>query len=574
MGSPLIYIKNAGCGFWSGYNPDYVLTTSIVSAPAGFSGNITAGTTVGGDIGLNGLTMAGHYVINVQLTSPCGNKNIGPFDVIVLPPPPTVNGSTSITYCIKTIPSAVSFPFTLADSTTTLSLVSSSVPAGADPINITSSGTGYNRTFTVTPNTGWVPSVYYLNLKAVSAQDTGGLCPKTFTALLVVYDSLPINMTMPDMNVCIPTGSTTVNATVTLPGYASYLTADYGPRYRLTKLSGPSAGPGTVVATWYATTTVLSGLEAGQYTYMVAPLENSPFADEMACSSGPNADTFSINVYNATGANAGTDQNVTCIQNYSLAGNAIPSPSYGTWSQISGPTTLQFTSVHSPNTAVGNSSTVALAGTYMFRWITSDSNSSCPVYADTVTIVASTNCSFPLPLNMTAFKVKKVNSMAQLNWSTVSEENLESFIAEWSITGGRNNDWQIIGSLPSRRLSSGSDYSMMHSPSPDNVNYYRIRIVERSGFYDYSPIATLAPEGSEVVPQVYPVPVADILQVSNLENGSRLSLYSPEGRLLWSGVASGNKTAIDMGTMRQGLYLLGIQTQNGSKYLNYKIIKK
>jgi hypothetical protein len=408
----------------------------------------------------------------------------------------------------------------------------------------------------------------------VSAQDTSALCPKTFTALLFVYDSLSINMTMPDMNVCIPTGSNTVNATVTLPGYASYLTADYGPRYRLTKLSGPSAGPGTIVATWYATTTVLPGLAAGQYTYKIAPLENSPFADEMACSSGPNSDTFSINVYNATGANAGTDQNVTCIQNYSLAGNVIPSPSYGTWAQISGPTALQFSNVHSPNPSVGNNSTIALSGTYMFSWTTSDSNNACQIYKDTVIVVASSNCSFPLPLEMTAFNVEKVNDMAMLKWTTATEENLESFFAEWSITGGRNNDWQAIGALRAKGGTSGANYSMMHRPTPGSVNYYRIRIAERDGHYSYSPIATLALDGNEAVPQVYPTPVTDILQVSNLKAGSRLSLYSLEGMLLWNGVTDGNKAYIDMSTWRPGMYVLRIQTQHGSRNLNYKVIKK
>ncbi|WP_118975967.1 T9SS type A sorting domain-containing protein [Taibaiella koreensis] len=574
MGAPILFFKNGGCGFWGGYNPDYVFTTTVTSAPAGFTGTVTLSTTVGGDIGVNGLTMAGHYTFNASLASPCGNTTVGPFDITVLPPPPTVTGSTSVAYCIKAIPSTVSFPFTLADSTTVLTLVSSAVPTGADPINVTQSGTGYNRTFSVTPNTGWAPSDYYLNFKAVSAQDTGGYCPKMFTALIVVYDSLPISMSVADMNVCIPTGNTTVDAMVTLPGYAPYLTADYGPRYRLTKLSGPVAGPGTLVGAYYATTAVLGGLTAGQYTYKIQPLSNSPFADEVACSPGPDADTFSINVYNATGANAGTDQNVACIQNYSLVGNVIPSPSYGTWTQISGPTVLQFANAHNPSTTVGTTAT-ALSGTYMFSWTTSDSNNSCPIYADTVIVVASTGCSNPLPLQMTAFTVRKVNDKAQLNWATATEENIRSFTAEWSITGGRNNDWQAIGTLPAKgKGATGASYSLTHSPAPGRVNYYRIRITEENSVYEYSPVATLVLDGSETIPQVYPIPVTDILQVYHLDAGSKLSLYSLEGLLLWKGVSDNGKAAIDMGAWQPGMYLLDIRSQSGSRKMNYKIIKK
>lgn len=101
---------------------------------------------------------------------------------------------------------------------------------------------------------------------------------------------------------------------------------------------------------------VNNGTTAGTVTYVITPVNNN-------CPGA--AVTVSVTVQPApTAAFAGPNESICNTTFYTLRGNN-PTVGTGTWSQVSGPTTAQFTDVNVNNTLVQN---LQVGGTYVFRW--------------------------------------------------------------------------------------------------------------------------------------------------------------------------------------------------------------
>ena len=81
------------------------------------------------------------------------------------------------------------------------------------------------------------------------------------------------------------------------------------------------------------------------------------------CSS---SDVVQVNVSNVPGINAGVDQTIQCAGACATLNGSSPGvyPQSGVWSQVSGPSTLQFTNISNPKTKVCG----LVPGTYILQW--------------------------------------------------------------------------------------------------------------------------------------------------------------------------------------------------------------
>ncbi|MGY0393213.1 PKD domain-containing protein [Bizionia sp. KMM 8389] len=139
-------------------------------------------------------------------------------------------------------------------------------------------------------------------------------------------------------------------------------------------------GVGTWTQTEGASTTITApnnpsslvlGLTAGEYEFTWT-------ATGGGCSS---SDSMRVVIYDdPVSADAGPDQTLPEFEVITL--EAVPaSVGTGTWSQISGPTTVSFSDVNNPNALVSGTT----YGTYEFQW--SVNNGTCSTALDTVTII-------------------------------------------------------------------------------------------------------------------------------------------------------------------------------------------
>ncbi|HET6996862.1 MAG TPA: PQQ-dependent sugar dehydrogenase [Chitinophagaceae bacterium] len=97
-----------------------------------------------------------------------------------------------------------------------------------------------------------------------------------------------------------------------------------------------------------------------------------------------------------------------------------------------------------------------------------------------------------LPVQMLSFTAALVNNAGQLNWTTASEINTARFEVERSLDG---NSYSYIGSVTASGNSSiAIDYSYIDNDAITQsapIIYYRLKIVDKDGNYDYSNVVTI-----------------------------------------------------------------------------------
>lgn len=187
------------------------------------------------------------------------------------------------------------------------------------------------------------------------------------TATLTVNAGPTASNAGPDQTVCQTTTAVTLAANVPSSGSGTW-----------SVISGPNTSSAQFANTAVANTTFTPVTRPGTYTlqWSIAPSGGGCPAS---------IDTVVITfVASPTTANAGPDQSL-CISSApaTLAANT-PTFGSGTWSVISGPSTLtsQFANVNSPTTTF--TPTGSVAGVYTLQWTIA--NSPCPSSSDTVVI--------------------------------------------------------------------------------------------------------------------------------------------------------------------------------------------
>ena len=117
-------------------------------------------------------------------------------------------------------------------------------------------------------------------------------------------------------------------------------------------------------------TTLIDTLEAGTYEFTWTVVNGGcTFVDTMEV----------VNYADPVSTNAGPDQSLDQFSSVLMAADA-PIAGIGTWTQVSGPTTVGFVNENDPNTEVFG----ATSGTYVFEWTIT--NGICAPISDTVEI--------------------------------------------------------------------------------------------------------------------------------------------------------------------------------------------
>ncbi len=128
---------------------------------------------------------------------------------------------------------------------------------------------------------------------------------------------------------------------------------------------------------------------------------------------------------------------------------------------------------------------------------------------DATSYTGTTDIATPLPVKLTSLRAVKVNTHAQLSWTTASERNASQFVVERSMD---RNRFEVAGSV---RATGNSSVSNSYQFTDVNISrvamgktvYYRLRIVDADGKFEYSPIVAVSFEDrSKPALNVYPNP--------------------------------------------------------------------
>jgi|GEM_PF-1449023 len=145
------------------------------------------------------------------------------------------------------------------------------------------------------------------------------------------------------------------------------------------------------------------------------------------------------------------------------------------------------------------------------------------------------HCEEPLPVELVSFSGFDNHCSVKLKWETATETNFNHFIVERSHDG--TNFVTIEKIIATGNLAAGAKYNYTDRDIKP-VNYYRLKIVDNDGTYDYSGIRAVKSKcfgaGDVTITDVYPNPVKDILfiqmTVPNAANDVTAYIHDELGR--------------------------------------------
>jgi len=183
----------------------------------------------------------------------------------------------------------------------------------------------------------------------------------------------------------------------------------------------------------------------------------------------------------------------------------------------------------------------------------------------------------PLPIELTSFTGKIMDTSNLLEWTTASEENTEWHIIERSKDG--RSDWIEVGRTKAKGFSNQHINYQLRDEKPMVKSYYRLRSVDFDDYENYSEIIYLERKitGFDVI-NIYPVPTSKLLNIDfeTTENQQvEITLIDMLGKMITTrsvnAIVGINTVALDMGNLANGVYFITIN--NGIERITKRVIK-
>lgn len=182
------------------------------------------------------------------------------------------------------------------------------------------------------------------------------------------------------------------------------------------------------------------------------------------------------------------------------------------------------------------------------------------------TIITLPNTMIPLPATWESFIVEAHQDKADLRWIVSGDDNVDHYEVERS---GDGTSFIQTGRL----TATGNDSYEFTEQLLAGTYYYRVRMIDKDGHYQFSPVRVIRITG-QGLPQVSilsnPVQGSELILRATFSQPAiiRLRVIDRQGRLLAQKVltvsAGGNSLTIDFPSITGGLYYLQWQTTEQS----------
>lgn len=208
----------------------------------------------------------------------------------------------------------------------------------------------------------------------------------------------------------------------------------------------------------------------------------------------------------------------------------------------------------------------------LFGYVTSNAATSRYSFDERRFTLGTTNLKNALPVKLIYFTAIADGNKVRLNWEAANEQETVKYEIEKSLTAANFNR---IGTVISRQMSQSAYIDFDNSPAL-GWNYYRLKIIDKSGSFVYSPVRPVKfTKGQEEV-KIFPVPATDILNVllpSSYVNSATLQLYSIDGKFIATLKPSVNNVKLNVRPLAGGTYIIRIIKANGETE-TYPFIKQ
>lgn len=185
-----------------------------------------------------------------------------------------------------------------------------------------------------------------------------------------------------------------------------------------------------------------------------------------------------------------------------------------------------------------------------------------------------------LPLVLKEFSGKlNVKAHTDLTWTTAFETNTKEFVVERSTDG---NSFEVIGTVNATGNNAGETTYKLTDPYPaEEVNYYKLKMVDWNGHYTYSPVIVVNnPARTSKNIRVVTNPFTDHIQLffSKIPSSKiAVRLIDMSGRIRYSNtsiVVPGNRWNLDVLGLQlaKGNYIMEVTMLN--EKASFKLIKE
>ncbi len=171
-----------------------------------------------------------------------------------------------------------------------------------------------------------------------------------------------------------------------------------------------------------------------------------------------------------------------------------------------------------------------------------------------------------LPLELKSFTGEPMDDHNMLYWSTASEINVSHFLVERSTDG---NGFQAMGMVNAVGNSNVLQSYEFMEERPDLLTYYRLKMVDEDGTYEYSNIITIERRAiTKPYLALAPVPTTGLLTLdffTETDDEITFRILDARGRLLkevTTTMLTGNKLELDLSAYAEGVYLIHMEDKN------------
>ena len=165
-----------------------------------------------------------------------------------------------------------------------------------------------------------------------------------------------------------------------------------------------------------------------------------------------------------------------------------------------------------------------------------------------------------LPISLSRFDGYKQNNEVVLEWTTVSEINSEKFMVQRS---GNLEEWSNLAEVQAMGFSEAvNDYQHIdHQPLP-GANYYRLKMMDLDGSFEYSPVVSVSLE-RELEIRIYPNVTHQLVTVDFGEvPPGDFHIVDMYGKVWRTVVAHENRSEIDLSDLAAGMYYFYFKDQS------------
>lgn len=177
-----------------------------------------------------------------------------------------------------------------------------------------------------------------------------------------------------------------------------------------------------------------------------------------------------------------------------------------------------------------------------------------------------------LPVKLIYFNAIADGNKVRLDWEAANEQDTRTYEIERSLNA---INFTQLATVSSRQLAL-SAYTGYDLNPVMGWNYYRLKIIDRSGSYFYSPVRPVRfDKGLEQV-KLFPNPASDVLNIqlpSSYVNESIINIYGVDGKFMVSRKPSANIVVLNVLPLPSGTYIIQITKTNGTKE-TYRFVKQ